>query len=92
MELFSRPSRTIEPVPTHLNVAWFRTWADDVIRDSGVDPNNEANGVALLLHAGRSTWMLGDQLRDQWGGALAKPILREYVESDQQRLGAPAKS
>jgi hypothetical protein len=42
MGLFKRTPNTIEPVLTHLDVAWFRTWTDGIIRESGVDPTNIA--------------------------------------------------
>jgi len=81
--LFRRTPRTIEPVLTHLDMAWFRKWTDDIIRDTGVDPANQANGIALLMMAGKSIHAFGNQLMDNFGGAWAKPILAEYMQSDQ---------
>jgi hypothetical protein len=83
MGLFSRTPTTIEPVPTRLNMAWFRTWMDGIIRDSGVDPTNDANSIALLTMAGMSTHALGNDLMDRFSGAWAKPILARYMQSDQ---------
>jgi len=83
MGLFSRTPRSIEPVSTHLDMAWFRTWVDGVIRDTGVDPKNPDNGIALLYMAGKSIFMAGFELMDKFGGAWAKPILDEYMNSDE---------
>ena len=83
MGIFSRTPRTIEPVPTRLDMAWFRTWTNGIIRDSGVDPTNDTNGIALLMMAGKSIHHCGNELMDQFGGAWAKPILAAYMRSDQ---------
>jgi hypothetical protein len=83
MGFFSRTPNTIEPVPTHLDMAWFRTWMSGIIRDSGVDPTNDANGIALVTMAAISTHNCGNELMDEFGGAWAKPILAEYMQSDQ---------
>jgi hypothetical protein len=69
MGFLSRTPRTVEPVPTHLDMAWFRTWMDGIIRDSGVDPANDANGIALLTMAGMSTHHAGDDLMERYDGA-----------------------
>lgn len=82
MALFRREPKSIAPVPTRLDMAWFRVWLDKIIRDSGVDPNNDANPIALLTMAGMSTHDLGNRLMDQFGGAWAKPILAEYMRRD----------
>jgi hypothetical protein len=82
MGFFSRAPRTIDPVPTHLDVAWFRNWIDEIIRESGVDPANDANGIALLWMAGRSTEAAGADLMDRYDGAWAKPILADYMRTD----------
>ena len=82
MGLFSRTPNTIEPVPTHLDMAWFRTWMNRVIHDTGVDPTNDANGIALLTMAGMSTHVAGNDLMDRYEGAWARPILARYMETD----------
>jgi hypothetical protein len=82
MGLFSRTPKTIEPVPTHLDAAWFRMWMNGIIRDSGVDSTNDANGIALLWMAGKSTHAAGNDLMDRHDGVWAKPILAEYMQSD----------
>lgn len=83
MGLFNRTPNTIEPVPTHLDMAWFRTWMNGIIHDSGVDPTKDANGIALLTMAGRSTHNVGNDLMERYEGAWAKPILAEYMQSDE---------
>jgi hypothetical protein len=83
MGLFSRTPTIIEPVPTRLDMAWFRTWMDGIIRESGVDPANDANSIALLTMAGMSTHAFGNDLMDRFDGAWAKPILARYMQSDQ---------
>jgi hypothetical protein len=82
MGFLSRTPTTIEPVPTHLDMAWFRTWMDGIIRDSGVDPANDANGIALLTMAGISSHHAGDDLMERYDGAWARPILARYMQSD----------
>jgi hypothetical protein len=82
MGLFSRTPKTIEPVPTHLDMGWFRTWTDGIISKSGVDPTNIANGSALLWMAGNSTHVAGNDLMERYDGAWAKPILAEYMQSE----------
>jgi len=82
MGFFSRPPTTIDPVPTHLDMAWFRTWIDGIISESGVDPANDANGIALLTMAGMSTHVAAADLMDRYGGAWAKPILADYMRTD----------
>jgi hypothetical protein len=82
MGLFSRTPKTIEPVPTHLDMAWFRTWTDGIISKSGVDPTNIANASALLWMAGNSTHVAGNDLMERYDGAWAQPILAEYMQSE----------
>lgn len=74
--------RSIEPVPTRLDMAWFRVWMTTTISDAGGDPANAAHVTSLLETAGKSTWALGDELMDTYGGAWAKPLLRDYMESE----------
>jgi hypothetical protein len=83
MGLFDRRPKTIEPVPTHLDMGWFRTWVNGIIKESGVDPANDANGVALLWMAGKSIHACGDDLMERYEGAWARPILAEYMQSDE---------
>jgi hypothetical protein len=82
MGLFSRTPNTIQPIPTHLDMAWFRAWMNGVIHSTGVDPTNDANGIALLTMGGMSTHVVGNDLMDRYGGAWAKPILAEYMGTD----------
>jgi len=82
MGLFSRTPNTIEPVSTQLDTPWFSTWMNGIIRDSGVDATNDANGIALLWMAGVSTHNAGNDLMERYGGAWAKPILAKYMHSD----------
>ena len=82
MGLFNRTPTTIEPVPTHLDMAWFRTWMNEIIHDSGVDPTNDANGIALVTMAAMSTHAAANDLMDRYDGAWAKPILAGYMRSD----------
>ncbi len=83
MGFFNRAPKTIEPVHTHLDMPWFRAWMNAIIRDSGVDPTNDANGIALLTMAALSTHNAGNDLMDRYDGTWAKPLLAEYMQSDQ---------
>lgn len=66
-----------------MDMAWFQAWMNGIIRDSGVDPTNDSNGIALLPMAGMSTHAAGNDLMDRYGGAWAKPVLAKYMASDQ---------